>query len=153
LNVRRDTLLGDPSFRAHLVWVSTGSTGALLLVLSAAVMIPLFQRFDGATSLDELRGVTQQILDLHTRLWPVVFTSVVSGFLSSWLLYRRMAAPLIRFVRVFEGVRAGEVPDPLTLRATDYLHREAEALNAMLAALRARQGELHTLRERAGVSA
>jgi hypothetical protein len=148
--VHRQSLFGDPSFRAHLVWVTTGSTAALLLVLSAAVMIPLFQRFDSAASLDELRRVTQQILELHTRLWPVVFTSLMSVFLSSWLLYRRMAAPLVRFVRVFEGVRAGHVPEPLVLRATDYLHREAEALNAMLASLRAREGELEALRRHAG---
>lgn len=148
--MRQQSLFGDPSFRAHLVWVTTGSTGALLLVLAAAVMIPLFQRFDSAASLDELRRVTQQILELHTRLWPVVFTSLVSVFFSSWLLYRRMAAPLVRFVRVFDGVRAGQVPEPLALRATDYLHREAEALNAMLAALRAREDELETLRRRAG---
>jgi hypothetical protein len=148
LKVRRQGVFADPSFRAHLLWVTTGSTGALLLVLSAAVMIPLFQRFDSAASLDELRGVTQQILDLHARLWPVVFTSLVSVFLSSWLLYRRMAAPLVRFVRVFDGVRTGQVPEPLTLRASDYLRSEAEALNAMLEALRAREDELHALRER-----
>ena len=146
--MRRESLFGDPSFRAHLVWVSTGSTGALLLVLSAAVLIPLFHRFDHAASLDELRSVTQQILDLHMRLWPVVFVSLVSVFLSSWLLYRRMVAPLVRFVRVFEGVREGKVPEPITLRATDYLRREAEALNAMLAALRTREAELETLRRR-----
>jgi hypothetical protein len=148
--LRPQTLFQDPSFRAHLLWVTTGSTGALLLVLSAAVMIPLFQRFDGAGSLDELRIVTQQILDLHTRLWPVVFTSLVSVFLSSWLLYRRMASPLVRFVRIFDGVRSGQVPEPITLRATDYLRREAEALNAMLIALRAREAELRALRERVG---
>jgi methyl-accepting chemotaxis protein len=146
--VRRESLFADPSFRTHLIWVTTGSTGALLLVLSAAVMVPLFQRFDSASSLDELRTLTQQILDLHARLWPVVFTSLVSVFLSSWLLYRRMVSPLVRFVRAFEEVRAGRAPEPITLRASDYLRREAEALNAMLAALRAREDELHALRER-----
>ncbi len=136
--MRRESLFGDPSFRAHVLWVTTGSTGALLLVLSAAVLVPLFTRFDSATSLDELRNLTQQILDLHTRLWPVVFTSLVSVFLSSWLLYRRMVAPLVRFVRIFDAVREGKQPEPITLRTTDYLRREAEALNAMLAALRER---------------
>ena len=139
--MRRESLFGDPSFRAHVMWVTTGSTGALLLVLSAAVLVPLFTRFDSATSLDELRNLTQQILDLHTRLWPVVFTSLVSVFLSSWLLYRRMVAPLVRFVRIFDAVREGKQPEPITLRAGDYLRREAEALNAMLAALREREAE------------
>ena len=138
--MRRESLFADPSFRSHLVWVTTGSTGALLLVLSAAVLVPLFSRFDSTSSLDELRSLTEQILDLHARLWPVVLTSLISVFLSSWLLYRRMVAPLVRFVRVFESVRRGEIPEPLTLRATDYLRREAEALNAMLAALHERAG-------------
>src|SRR5262245_45437117 len=108
--MRRAGLFGDPSFRAHVMCVTTGSTGALLLVLSAAVLIPLFNRFDHATSLNELRIVTQQILDLHERFWPVVFTSLASVFLSSWLLYRRMVSPLVRFVRAFDGVREGRVP-------------------------------------------
>jgi methyl-accepting chemotaxis protein len=150
--MRRETLFGDPSFRAHVLWVTTGSTGALLLVLSAAVLVPLFSRFESATSLDELRSLTQQILDLHARLWPVVFTSLVSVFLSSWLLYRRMVAPLVRFVRIFDGVREGRLPESITLRAGDYLRREAEALNAMLVALRAREAELSLLRERAGAA-
>lgn len=149
--MRRESVLADPSFRAHLLWVSTGSTGALMLVLSAAVLIPLFQRFDHAASLEELRVVTKQILDLHTYLWPVVIVSLVSVFLSSWLLYRRMVAPLVRFVRIFEAVREGNLPEPITLRATDYLRREAESLNAMLAALRAREAELETLRNRVGL--
>ena len=82
----------------------------------------------------------------------MVFTSLVSVFLSSWLLYRRMVAPLVRFVRVFDGVREGRLPEPITLRATDYLRREAEALNAMLVALRAREAELSLLRERASAA-
>ena len=136
--MQRQSLFADPSFRAHMLWVTTGSTGALLLVLSAAVLIPLFSRFDHATSLDELRSLTEQILELHAHLWPVVLTSLVSVFLSSWLLYRRMVAPLVRFVRVFDAVREGRVPEPITLRSSDYLRRETQSLNAMLAALRER---------------
>jgi nitrogen fixation/metabolism regulation signal transduction histidine kinase len=151
--MHRESLFADPSFRAHVMWVTTGSTGALLLVLSAAVMVPLFSRFDSATSFDELRSLTQQILDLHQRFWPVVFSSLVSVFLSSWLLYRRMVAPLVRFVRAFDGVRDGKLPEPITLRAGDYLRREAEALNAMLQALRAREAELESLRRRVAADA
>jgi hypothetical protein len=55
-------------------------------------------------------------------------------------------------VKVFDGVREGRLPEPITLRATDYLRREAEALNAMLVALRARETELSLLRERASAA-
>ena len=112
--MRRENLFADPSFRSHLVWVTTLSTGALLLVLAAAVLVPLFSRFDHASSLEELRGLTAQILELHTTLWPVVLTSLVSVFVSTWLIYRRMISPLVRFVRVFDAVARGEIPEPLT---------------------------------------
>jgi len=134
--MRRENLFADPSFRSHLVWVTTLSTGALLLVLAAAVLVPLFSRFDHAGSVEELRGLTEQILELHQTLWPVVLTSLISVVLSTWLLYRRMVAPLVRFVRIFDAVGRGEIPEPITLRSTDYLRREAESLNRMLAGLR-----------------
>ena len=54
------------------------------------------------------------------------------------LLFRRMTAPLVRFVRVYDSVANGEIPQPIRLRRTDYLWSESEALNAMMAALAAR---------------
>jgi len=142
MTMRRESLFGDPSFRVHLIWVTTGSTAALLLVLSAAILLPLLIRFDsGAATLDELRSLTGQILELHARLWPVVFSSLVSVFLSSWLLYRRMSSPLVRFVRAFRAVGEGSLPEPIQVRATDYLRQEAQALNGMLEALRALEAE------------
>ena len=80
--MRRENLFGDPSFRAHLVWVTTGSTGALLLVLSAAVMIPLFV---GVTR-HSLRlwapysGLTQLVANwiaLIVALWYVVILAAI----------------------------------------------------------------------------
>jgi len=54
------------------------------------------------------------------------------------LLFRRMTAPLVRFVRVYDSLANGEIPKPFQLRRTDYLRPEAEALNAMIVALAAR---------------
>lgn len=133
----------DPSFRAHLICVVTGTTAALLLVSTAAILLPLFLRFEGSpASPEELGQLTDRILSLHETLWPMVLLCLVSVTVSSWLLYRRMVLPLVRFVQVFGAVRDGRLPGPVRLRAADYLTREADALNEMTAALRERHAEL-----------
>jgi methyl-accepting chemotaxis protein len=133
----------DPSFRAHLVCVVTGTTAALLLVSSAAILLPLLLRFEGSpASPQELGQLADRILSLHETLWPMVLLCLVAVTVSSWLLYRRMVLPLVRFVQVFGAVRDGRLPRPIRLRAADYLTREADALNEMTAALRERHAEL-----------
>jgi hypothetical protein len=156
--MRSESFFANPSFRAHLLWVTTGFTTALLVVGAAAVFLPLFQRFDLAAAADgELERLTFEILDLHARLWPVVGVSLLSTLACSWLLYGRMRGPLFRFVAAFRALAAGRVPEPIVIRATDYVQDESAELNALLAALRerelARSGALARLEERAAALA
>lgn len=132
---------GNPTFRAHLIWAVVATTAAMLLLASAVVLVPLFLAFDAAPA-QELAALTDRILALHDTLWPFVGLCIVAVFLSSWLILHRMVSPLVRYVRTFDAVAAGLVPGVVTLRATDYLAEETEALNRMLEALRERQQAL-----------
>ena len=137
--MRDDSFFANPSFRAHLLWVTAGFTGALLVLGAAAAFAPSFQRFDAGVGSDsELERLTFEILDLHARLWPVIAVSWFSTLACSWFLYARMRGPLFRFVVAFRALAAGRVPDPVVIRATDYVQDECAELNAMLAALRER---------------
>ncbi len=156
--MRSESFFANPSFRAHLLWVTTGFTTALLGVGAAAVFVPLFQRFDlGGGSDRELARLTFEVLDLHAKLWPVVGVSLLSTLVCSWLLYARMRGPLFRFVTAFRTLSAGSVPDAVVIRATDYVQDECAELNAMLATLRererARSNALARLEERAAALA
>ncbi len=140
--MRSDSFFANPSFRAHLLWVTTGFTTALLFFSAAAIFVPLFQRFDASLGSDaELGRLTLEILDLHARLWPVVAVALLSTCACSWALYARMRGPLFRFVAAFRALSGGAVPDPIVVRATDYVQEETAALNAMLGALRAQAAE------------
>lgn len=141
--------IANPSFRAHLIWVVAGSAAALLVVSSAAVLVPLLLRFEeGGASPDELARAADRILAMHQALWPMVVICLVSVIITSWLMYQRMVSPLVRFVKVFDAAREGRIAGPIQLRAADYLTREAESLNAMLAALRGRHADLVAARAR-----
>jgi hypothetical protein len=152
--VRNESFFANPSFRAHLLWVTGGFTAALLGIGAAAVFLPLFQRFDaGVASPDELLRLTGEILEVHARYWPVAAMALCSTLACSWLLYARMCGSLFRFVAAFRALAAGSVPDAVVIRATDYVQDECAELNAMLQALRAREGAracaLESVEERA----
>jgi hypothetical protein len=156
--VRNESFFANPSFRAHLLWVTGGFTAALLGIGAAMVFVPLFQRFDaGVGSQDELLRLTGEILEVHARYWPVAATALLSTLVCSWLLYARMRSPLFRFVAAFRALAAGSVPEAVVIRATDYVQEECAELNGLLAVLRAREcariGALEGVEERAALIA
>ena len=133
----------DRSFFVHLTLITLGTAGAFAVVTSAAIFAPVVLKLEaGATSLDEVKALTEKILRLHATVWPVVLTSLIAVCASSLFLYTRMTAPLVRFVGVFRSVRDGQFPEPLQVRAGDYLRREGEALNEMTRSLSSRIGEV-----------
>jgi len=145
----RSSLLADSSFRAHLILVVTGTTAALLVMGSAVILTPLFLRFEGAeSSPHELGRLADRILALHGTLWPLIAICIGSVLASSWLLYRRMVSPMVRFTQVFRSIESGSLPGPIQLRATDYLGAETAALNEMTLALKERHGAVSAAGDR-----
>jgi hypothetical protein len=147
--VRNESFFANPSFRAHLLWVTGGFAAAFLGLGAAALFVPLFQRFDESVgSPDEMLRLTGEILDIHARYWPVAAIALFSTLACSWLLYARMRGPLFRFVIAFRALAAGTVPGAVVIRSTDYVQDECRELNATLEALRARENERAAALER-----
>jgi len=137
--VRNESFFANPSFRVHLLFVTTAFTGAFLAIGAAAIFIPLFQRFDaGVSSPDEMLRLTGEILEAHARYWPVALVSLLSSSTCSWFLYKRMRGPLFRFAEVFRAISGGRAPGDVVIRATDYVQDECRELNKMLSGLRER---------------
>jgi methyl-accepting chemotaxis protein len=131
------------SFRYHLLLTSSLSTLGFASITAFSIFAPLFAHFDRPDlDADALAGLAEHVLYLHAGFWPVVAVALLACIATSFLLFNRMSAPLVRFVRVFGAVERGELPGPIVIRAADYLQDEASSLNAMLEALRERRGAL-----------
>jgi len=130
------------SFGIHLIVASVAF--ALVLALGAgaltlgrwALSLEL-----ASSSLQEALVASGRILELHERFWPVTLVSLLGVALAAGWLGRRITGPLVRFTSAFQRLAAGEFPEPLRLRSTDYLAHEADALNELIAALKARAAE------------
>jgi methyl-accepting chemotaxis protein len=123
-------------FFVHLLLSAIGSTAVFALVIAAAMFAPLIARMQsGVPSSSEMLVLADRMLTLHARYWPVVFMSLAAVCMTSLLLFERMTAPLVRFLRCFQSITNGELPNPIHIRRGDYLTDEAECLNTMMASL------------------
>lgn len=128
------------SFRNHL-WLS-GAIGTLVfsVVIGLSIFAPIVAQLgESGARASELPGLTKHFLFLSESFWPLVLVSLVASVATSNLLFRRMRAPLVRYVRIYAAIADGFVPAQLAIRASDYLTEETDALNAMIASLRRQQ--------------
>jgi len=101
---------------------------AFMVVAGAVTFASAVVRLEfGNESLDEIALLTQEILQIHAAVWPVVVACLIAVTITSLFLFNRMTEPLLRFTRIFESIRRGEIPDPIELRGRDYLNRETKA--------------------------
>lgn len=128
------------TLRTHLVLTGGLATLSFAFVIGLSIFVPIAMQL-GRTNLGsaEAYGLAQHFLFLHSALWPLILLSLIASIVSANVLFRRMREPLVRFVRCYEALAGGTVPAQVTIRATDYLSDEADALNAMMASLRRQQ--------------
>jgi methyl-accepting chemotaxis protein len=138
------------AFGVHLVTASLAFALVLALAAGAAMLLRWAVPLELASSSPQRAlEASRRILELHERFWPVTFLSLVGVALAAGWLGRRITGPLVRIAQGYARIAAGELPEPIAIRASDYLRREVAAFNAMVAALAARAAE----RERARAEA
>jgi methyl-accepting chemotaxis protein len=141
--MRRDQFSRDSSFATHLLLATLSMSAIFMVVAGAITFAPAVMQLEfGSGSLDQVAVLTQEILQIHAAVWPVVVACLIAVTLTSLFLFNRMTEPLLRFTRIFDSIRQGNLPGPIELRGRDYLKREARALNEMTAELRSLIGEI-----------
>jgi len=77
-----------------------------------------------------------QILYLYKKSWPALLLSLVAVGCHSIFISHKITGPIYRFNLIFKAIKEGVVPASLQLRKYDYLYRETDNINQMLASLR-----------------
>lgn len=131
------------TLRAHLILTASLVTLGFGAIVAASVFVPIAIQL-GRTPLESeaAYGFAEHFLYLHGAFWPLITIAMLASIVSGQLLYHRMRSPLIRFIRCFDEIAGGGIPDPVVIRASDYLTEEARALNQMLVALDRRQASI-----------
>jgi len=127
------------SYQYRLLFINLLYFCTILLIFAAALFLPLIlQLRKGSTSVIEQGELAGQFLALHARVWPAMLVVFVLLALHSILVSHKIAGPLYRFRKVFGAVARGDLSVRANLRKGDYLGKESESLNEMIASLRAK---------------
>jgi methyl-accepting chemotaxis protein len=111
-------------------------------VIALSLFLPLVTQLNrGELDAASTASIAEYFLFLHGAFWPVLLCAFAGSVATAMLLYQRMTGPLAQFIRSYDAIERGECPEDIRIRKLDYLGLEAEALNRMLAALRARSSE------------
>lgn len=135
---KRRRILIDP-FQYRLLFINLLYFCIILLVFAGALFLPLIFRMDDTTlSAIEQAEVAGQFLSLHARVWPAMFVAFLLLAVHSVFVSHRIAGPLYRFRSVFRAAADGDLWVRANLRKRDYLGKESEVLNEMMANLQSR---------------
>jgi methyl-accepting chemotaxis protein len=125
------------SYQYRLLFINLLYFCIILLIFAAALFLPLILKLrSGSASIIEQGELAGQFLALHARVWPAMLIVFVLLALHSILVSHRIAGPLYRFRKVFGVVARGDLSVRANLRKGDYLGKESESLNEMIASLR-----------------
>lgn len=127
------------SYQYRLLFINLLYFCIILLIFAAALFLPLILKLrSGGASVIEQGELAGQFLALHARVWPAMLVVFVLLALHSTFVSHRIAGPLYRFRKVFGAVAGGDLSVRAQLRKGDYLGKESDSLNEMIASLRAK---------------
>jgi methyl-accepting chemotaxis protein len=106
-------------------------------VLGLFLFTSLLMELDKSSiSSDNVLIAANQILYLFKKSWLALLLSLVAVGCHSIFISHRITGPIYRFNLIFKAIKEGVVPAPIQLRKYDYLYRETDNINQMLASLR-----------------
>lgn len=137
LGKRRRILVDSIQYRllaVNLIYFFT-----ILIIFAATLFLPLIlQLRSDVLSLSQRHEVASQFLSLHTSVWPAILTVFVLLAIHSVFFSHRIAGPLYRFRITLKAVTGGDLTVRANIRTHDYLHKDADIINGMIANLNTR---------------
>ena len=112
---------------------------AVVLFFSAILFLPLTMTLQmEAMDSPAVRQAAREFLSLHDRIWLPTALLVVLLVLHNVIFSHRIAGPLYRIRNDLKRIGDGNLFVQVKLRKNDYLDKEAESINGMIEALRAK---------------
>ncbi len=133
---RRQRILID-RFQYRLLVINLLYFCTILLIFATALFLPLILELHSDSILKQAEAASE-FLSLHARVWPALFLVFVLLAFHSIFVSHRIVGPLYRFRTTFQAVAGGDLSVRATLRKHDYLEKESESVNQMIASLQAK---------------
>ena len=133
---RKQYSIVDRSLQYRVLAIILAYSLVIVLFLAVCLFIPdILAMTDQDLSLEMRAAAADRLLTLHSRVWPAIVAMVCVLGIHSVRIFHRLIGPLYRFRWAFSKIGNGDLNFRVQIRKSDYLHREEEALNQMIAGL------------------
>jgi methyl-accepting chemotaxis protein len=133
---RKQYSIVDRSLQYRVLAIILMYSLVIVLFLAVCLFIPdILAMNDQGLSLEMRTAAADKLLTLHSRVWPAIIAVVCVLGIHSVRIFHRLIGPLYRFRWAFSKIGNGDLNFRVKIRKSDYLHREEEALNQMIAGL------------------
>ena len=134
---KRRVLVGDLQYR--LVGGNLFYLCFVVFAFAAVLFGPLVMLLgDRSATVAQREVAARQMLALHERVWFAIPMIIALCLLHSVVVSHRIAGPLLRFRRIFQGLARGDLSQNVAVRRHDYLHAEAAAIADMMGSMAAK---------------
>lgn len=138
--LRRRRFIVDPGLQLQLMAISFGQVLFFGTVLSIGLFLPLvIQLLSGPLTSPATARAADYFLNLHDTFWASSVLALVAILLHGVMVSHRIAGPLHRVRRVMRTLREGRIPNPIRLRAGDFLQTDVDEVNLVLAEFESRR--------------
>ncbi len=138
----RGKILMD-GFQLRLMAVYIVHFMAILLVFVGMLFVPLMTRINNESlSVLEEQEAANQLLVLHTQLWPAVGMVFMLLVLHSLVVSHRIAGPLQRFRSTLKSISEGDLTRSISFRKNDYLGHAGDDVNSVIKSFATRLKDL-----------
>ncbi len=135
---KRKKLFVDERQR-RMIAMGVGYFLTIVITFAVAIFLPLIIEMNSdTTSSFQVQEAAKEFLVLHNRVWAPLLLVLVLLVLHTVVVSHRIAGPLYRFRNFLRIVGEGDISRPMTIRAKDYMTKEAEVINEMIRLLKDR---------------
>ena len=126
----------DRSLQYRVLAIIISYSLVIVLFLAICLFVPDILSMSNEQLSWEIRAAAaDRLLTLHSRVWPAIIAMVCVLGIHSVRIFHRLIGPLYRFRWAFAEIAKGALNFRVHIRKNDYLHRENDSLNEMIAAL------------------
>ncbi|MEE9543916.1 MAG: hypothetical protein V3V95_09070 [Thermodesulfobacteriota bacterium] len=128
---QRKKILIKPNYQLKIALTLVLSFIVYSIILAFVIFYPLSQEFYASADIHEQARISEQVLGLHTRLWPAIFIVAALMGLQVILTSHRLFGPVYRFEQTVKGYLTGDFSERINLRKHDEFKEMGDLLNEL----------------------
>jgi signal transduction histidine kinase len=144
---KRKKILINPHYQLKIAITLVLSFIVYSIILAFVIFYPLSQEFYASVNIHDQARISEQVLGLHTRLWPAIFIVAILIGIQIIIKSHRLFGPVYRFEKTIKGYLTGDFSERIYLRKHDEFKEMGALINDLADYIEGAKGKSFNLQD------